>query len=310
MNVVPDKLKKYVGRRPEINDTVEKIGYELSVLGSDIVYNANTADHAIKDRQIIYNDETVEYVYADFTSLTINYAVGTRPLLERIINMVCADIEGDREKVLAILDYVYRGHKQHNVNIFPQRDVYILNAMEEEISKLSRVSCECHSRLIICLCQIAGFPARNISTYSFVDPDKDFKLKGGHTMVEIYIEDKWSLFDSDYGFFCLMDGNRIAGLHDVRADPSLVLSQPNWVYESFGMDKKWHLRLQENYLSPHSVMSYSNYSANEYLDYDWQWVFYDNDAELSQRIRDAKKTLRTKLLEQHGLETSEHPSEA
>lgn len=299
MKNIPESLKKYCGRDPLIENIIQKIGFELSMLGTNYCYDNKTADWDSKVNQILYHEETIAYIYSDFSLTNTNYISGKRPILENLVDMICSNKKSDLDKVLAIVDYVYRGYKENNVDIFPNKNLAILNAMEEEILKLGKVSCECHSRLIICLCQIAGLPARLVSNYSCIDPTDDFKMKGGHTMVEVYIDGKWSLFDSDHGFFCVLDNKRIANLHEILSNPKLVSNQPEWVYHYYNKNKKWYLSFHKYYLSEYSVMSYSNYSIHDYLKYDWNWILFEDDGELFLKIINARETLRSKLLEEY-----------
>ena len=204
----------------------------------------------------------------------------------------------NRGKVLAILDYVYRGRYDENVDVFPGRHLYVLNALEEEIPKVGHVSCECNSRLIICLAQIAGFPARFVSSYAYVDPGNGYAVDGGHALVEIFLEGRWSLFDSDHGFFCVKKDGAIASLWDLVQDLSLVERQPNRVYNAFGHNRDWHFSFRKTFLSPYSVKSFSNYSANDYLHYDWRWIYCsdDPDDKTAVQVRKAREKLKKKLL--------------
>jgi hypothetical protein len=295
---VPEELVQYTGREPRIDDPVQRIGYALSVMGSGAYYRAGTFDHQQKSHQLVLNEDTAGFIYSDFTSLDVVYAPQSRPQLERLVNRLCPKGRSDREKILALLDHVYRGAARENVDVFPGRRLYVLNAREEEVLKLNRCSCECNTRLIVCLAQIAGFPARYTSSYSFVDPRKGYALNGGHAMPEIYLEGGWALFDSDHGFFCLKEDGRIASLWELRRDPSLVERQPDWVYGSFGRTRDCHLSFRETFLSPYSVMSFTNYSVNGHRDYDWNWIYCPQDEEdaYGKAVAREREALRKKLV--------------
>ncbi|HUW57286.1 MAG TPA: transglutaminase domain-containing protein [Planctomycetota bacterium] len=295
---IPEELVPYAGREPRIDDPVQRIGYALSVAGSSATYKEGTFDHHQKGNQIVLNEETAGFIYRDFTPLEVAYAPQSRPQLERLVNRLCPDGLSDREKVLALVDHVYRGAARENVDIFSGRKLFVLNAREEEVLKLNRCSCECNTRVIVCLAQIAGFPARYTSSYSFADPEKDYALNGGHAMPEIYLEGGWALFDSDHGFFCLKEDGKIASLWELRQDPSLVERQPEWVYNSFGRTRKAHLGFRATFLSPHSVMSVTNYSVNDHKDYDWNWILIPGDREDPRRkaLTRERESLRKKLV--------------
>ena len=267
-------------------------------MGSGAYYKEGTFDHHQKSNQIVLNEETAEFIYRDFTSLEVVYPQQSRPQLERLVNRLCPDGLSDREKILALVDHVYRGAARENVDVFSGRELFVLNAREEEILKLNRCSCECNTRLIICLAQITGFPARYTSSYAFVDPQKDYAVNGGHAMPEIYLEGGWALFDSDHGFFCLKGDGRFVSLWELRQDPSLVERQPDWVYRSFGRTRNGYFSFRETFLSPHAVMSFTNYSVNDHKDYDWKWIYNPLDEEdaCHQAVIREKEALRKKLI--------------
>jgi len=298
MKHIPEVLRKYAGRDAHIEDPIRRIGFELSLVGSNVYYKEGTYDWHQKATQIVLNKETADFIYRDLTPLEIGYLRKSRPFLERTVARLCAGKADERDKVMSMLDYVYRGRYTENVDLFPGRDIYILNALEEEIPKVGHVSCECNSRLIICLAQIAGFPARYVSSYTYVDPDNGYALDGGHAMVEVFLEGRWSLFDSDHGFFCVRKDGLIASLWDLEQDLSLVESQPEWVYRAFGRNREWHLSFRKTFLSPYSVKSFSNYSANDYLQYDWRWVFCSDDPDdaTAAQCRKAREDLRQELV--------------
>ena len=295
---VPEELVQYTGREPRIDDPVQRIGYALSMMGSGAYYKEGTFDYHQKSTQIVLNEETAGFIYSGFTPLETAYAPQSRPQLERLANRLCPDGLSDREKILALVDHVYRGAARENVDIFSGRKLFVLNAREEEVLKLNRCSCECNTRLIVCLAQIAGFPARCTASYSFVDPRRDYAFNGGHAMPEIHLEGGWALFDSDHGFFCLKEDGRIASLWDLRRDPSLVERQPDWVYNSFGRTRDCHLSFRKTFLSPHSVISFTNYSVDDHKGYDWKWIYIPGDREDPRRkaLSREREALRKKLV--------------
>ena len=298
MTAIPKDLLQYTGREPRIDDPVQHIGYALSVAASAAYYKEGTFDHHQKGAQVVLNEATAEFIYSGFTPLEVAYVPGSRPQLERLVRRLCPDGLSDREKVLALVDYVYRGAARENVDVFSGRKLFVLNAREEEVLKLNRCSCECNTRTIVCLAQIAGFPARYTSSYSFVNPERGYAINGGHAMPEIHLEGGWALFDSDHGFFCLKADGRIASLWDLRQDPDLVERQPDWVYHSFGRKRKAHLGFRETFLSPHSVMSVTNYSVNDHGDYDWNWILIpaDRDDPRREALAREREALRRKLV--------------
>ena len=83
--------------------------------------------------------------------------------------------------------------------------------------------CEDRSRLIICLCQIAGIPARLVASYMWWDPQDNYAMHGGHAIVEIFLEGGWAFFESlKRGFYCIREDGRIASLWDILQHPELA----------------------------------------------------------------------------------------
>lgn len=301
MTEIPWAIRPHAGREPRIDDPVQRIGYRLSLLMSAGYYGPQTCDWQLKANQVVLNEATADYLYTEFSPTQVSYQAGSRPVLEKLAGRIASGGQSDRERVLGILDYVYRGYRHDHADLFPGQKLAVLNAQEEEIPKLGHVSCECHSRLTICLCNIIGLPARYVSLFGWVDPDRDFVVRGGHTMTEVLLEGKWSVFDSDWGFFCQLDDGRLASIWELVCDPSLVDRQRDRVYSRFGKSRKWHGEFQRCFLSPYSVRAISNYSVNDWLRFDWNWIFASGDANEPhlRKLLEARDRLKDELVKEY-----------
>ena len=169
-------------------------------------------DRAIERRQldecIEATDETVEYLYNEFTPKTCDYPRGSRPLLEMIVDDVCADCDTDLERALALINW-RRTNYQHVGKCGL--------GTEEEILLGGYSMCHDASRCFITLCQVAGLGARMIIGLH------DEK-KTGHTLTEAYVAGKWVIFDPSpgipYAYYKLPDGT-FANAWDIRQDPTI-----------------------------------------------------------------------------------------
>jgi len=270
-------LREYQGRYPRIDDPLMRAAYLRGVRVSELHYPPGTADWDQKARQVLLNEETAPYLYSSYTPLDLHYVPGSRPQLERLANRVVRPGMKDREKVRAIIKYCHKGFREEFANPLPPKTMF-LNASEEEILKLGGGQCEDRSRLIICLCQIAGIPARFIAVYSHFRPEENYKVHGGHAIIEIYVEGTWAFFDSSVlEFYCVRDDGRIASLWDLRRHPELVENQPESVHEDCGESRERFVWYRDEYLSTRSAATIANYFVWHGWRYDWRWVRIGSD---------------------------------
>ncbi|MHC4873260.1 MAG: transglutaminase-like domain-containing protein [Planctomycetota bacterium] len=265
-----NEFQKYIGRFPEINNKRQYACYMAGVTISGDVYPEGTCDWDLKADQILLNEETADYIYSDFTPLTIDFKKSSRPVLEGVIEKICKPEMSEREKVFAILQYSYQDFKEEFG--VPEGVHCILNAREEEILTTGGGQCEDRSRLIICLAQIAGLPARSVASYGHLN-DKN-EICGGHAILEIYLEGKWSFFDSLRTFYCLNPDNSIASLWELACNPALAETQTEEVMKSFKVEKKEmnkeeYIKYYDKYLDKKNIMAINNYSVNAFSKYEW-----------------------------------------
>jgi transglutaminase-like putative cysteine protease len=265
-------IRQYVGRFPRIDDPLMKAGYIRSVSVSEKVYGPGTADWDQKATQVVLNEKTADYLYTSFTPLSINYQPGSRPVLERLVNRLIRPEMSEREKVFAILKYCHGGFRTDYPGVVPE-NVVLLNASEEDILQMMNSGqCESLSRVIICLCQVAGISARFVASYSYFRPEEGYAVHGGHAIVEIYLEGGWAFFDSVSDLYCLRDDGNIASLWDLLSNPGLVETQPDSVYKDCGKTKEAFIRYRDEFLTKKQVVTLTNYYVWDYWRYDWKWA--------------------------------------
>jgi len=171
-------------------------------------YMDRAAERRQLDECIEATDETVDYLYNEFTPTTCDYQQGSRPLLEMIVEAVCADCATDVERATALVNW-RRANYQHIGKCGL--------GTEEEILLGGYSMCHDASRCLIALCQVAGLGARIVIGLNDAE-------KGGHTLTEVHAAGKWSLFDPSpcvpFPYYKLPDGT-LASAWDIRQDPAI-----------------------------------------------------------------------------------------
>lgn len=151
-----------------------------------IPYRPGEIDYDQPARQMIrLTPETAEYLYSEYTPLKTRYETGSRPKLERIVEMTTSRMKTDREQTLALLEWSYRRAS------FPgsiRQDLRVVGGTEEGLVDRGFAYCNETSRVFVTLCQIAGVPAR--MTFHWT-ADGRF----GHSLAEAHYDGKWQFCD-------------------------------------------------------------------------------------------------------------------
>lgn len=169
-------------------------------------------DRAVERRQldecVEATEETVDYLYGEFTPTTTVYPAGSRPMLEMVVESVCGAGESDVDRARKLLHW--RRANYHHLGKCGL-------GTEEEILLGGYSMCHDASRCFITLCQVAGLGARMVIGLH------DEK-KVGHTLTEVHVAGKWSVFDPSpcvpYPYYPLEDGT-LASAWEIRQDPSI-----------------------------------------------------------------------------------------
>ena len=153
-------------------------------------------------------EETVDYLYGEFTPTTCEYQRGTRPLLEAVVDAVCADCASDLDRGMALVQW-RRANYQHVSRCGL--------GSEEEILLGGYSMCHDASRCLIALCQVAGLGARMVIGLND-------ETQNGHTFTEVYMRGRWSVLDPSpcvpFAFYQLPDGT-LASAWEIRQDPTI-----------------------------------------------------------------------------------------
>ena len=162
------------------------------------------------ERSILACEATVDFLYKDYTPAKSDYAPGTRPLLEQIVNSVCANCHSDTETAKALVRW-RRANIQH-IGVCGL-------GTEEEILLGGYSMCHDASRTLVALCQVAGLNARLVIGLNEAKG-------GGHTLTEVCLDGHWAIFDpsacTPFAFLEEANGH-LASCWDVHKDPSLPL---------------------------------------------------------------------------------------
>ena len=249
-------IEAYKGKNIEDRlDGIEKELYRVAWSCMHTLWGDNVEFQRLEE-QVLLCDETREYLYKDAPKL--RYRRGDRPLLDRIGDEICAGLESEREKVLAILSYIRDMHKKVG------GADYFYGGSEEELIKKSEWFCERVARVMVALCETQGIAGRIV-----------FHVAAGHVTNEIYLEGGWGYFDPRCGMFCVDENDRFMSVDDIVRDRDAIYRQPEWVTayhaEYWSLDYRQH----RNYhfcFSPYELQCIGEYSLADASKYNFEWV--------------------------------------
>lgn len=225
-------------------------------------------DVQIIDGQLILCEQTVQYIYADFTPLELKYVPGTRPMLESVVRDVLRNGMSERDKALAIMRRV-RDNRHSGL----KGQVHFSGGTEEELIKRGATMCNELVRLFIVLCQIAALPARFVGHHI-----------SGHATAEVYVDGQWCWMDVQKGMYCLDETGALASAWQIRQDPTIFERQSLAVWSDFrplgpfshdGQDPLQRAfsmaKARDCYFNPREAISVGNYFAWEMNRYSYPW---------------------------------------
>jgi len=240
-------------------------------------------DVEVIDDQIILNARTVEYIYSEFTPLELRYEPTSRPMLEAVVAEHVREGFSDREKALALMRRV-----RDNQDAGLARPGLFYGGDEEDLLKRGAIMCNEVSRLFVCLCQIAGLPARLHCSHI-----------SGHMMTEVYTDGKWGWIDPMKGIAPVNDADEPASAWELLCDPGLFERQPRRVWDDcrpphvrFGTEQRDSrnvayemARNRDCYFHPREAMAIGNYFVWEHHRYTYPWRIEPADPQRLQRAR-------------------------
>jgi transglutaminase-like putative cysteine protease len=172
-------------------------------------YTERSIEKSQLDSAIVATEESVEYLYGDFTPTKVDYPRGTRPLLEMIVEKVCDGCQTAREKAIALVTWRRMNHTHLGKCGL---------GTEEEIILGGYSMCHDAARTMCILAQVAGLGARLVIGLND-------ETKRGHTLTEVHVDGGWAIFDPTpslpWGYLERPDGTLASGW-DVRQNPACV----------------------------------------------------------------------------------------
>lgn len=251
-------ITKYTGNNiPSVLvDENAKQAYRYCVKYMHENYGDNV-DYEHMLRQILLCDATRAYLYESAPN-PVRYIPGTRPFLEKIVKEVTKDCTSDRDKVLAILCFVRDNYKGFN------GESSFFGGTEEDLVRKHEWGCEHVSRLMIGLCEIAGFPGRIV-----------FHIAAGHITSEIFLEGKWAYFDPRCGLFYLWEDRRFMSVDEIIHNREMIYKQTDFVRHYHNPHWQFEYRQHRNYhfcLSPLEINCFTPYSLMDADTYHFEWT--------------------------------------
>jgi len=230
---------------------------------------AGGVDVEIIAGQLALTARSAPHLYSDFTPLELKYVRGSRPMLEAVVAEAVRPGLNAREQALAIM----RRCRDNRDRGLARGDLFC-GGTEEELLKRGAIMCNEISRVFVCLCQVAGLPARVHSAHI-----------SGHMMAEVYADGKWGWVDPMKGMAAVLDDGRPASAWELLQDPRLFERQPKSFWDDvriagdpFGDGERGARNLasqmarnRDCYFHPREAAALGNYFVWEQARYTYPW---------------------------------------
>ena len=155
-------------------------------------------------RMVRLTPRTAGYLYSDYSPTEARYEKGTRPKLERFVEVAIGGAKTDAERTARTLERIWR--RLIWPHVVPPR-IREVGGTEEDILDRGYAYCNEASRVFVTCAQVVGIPAR--MTFHWT-PDG----RAGHSLAEAFVDGKWQLFDSDIN----VRGSSVSGARASCAD--------------------------------------------------------------------------------------------
>ena len=226
-------------------------------------------DVEIIDGQVALTAGSADWLYSQYTPRETRHVAGRRPMLEAVVAEHVADGMTQREKALALMRRV-----RDNQDLGLARPGLFCGGDEEDLLKRGALMCNEVSRLYVCLCQIAGLPARVFCSHI-----------SGHMMTEVCTDGRWGWIDPMKGIAAVADDGGPASAWELAGDPTLFERQPRAVWDDcrppavyFGTEQRdprnlamTMARNRDCYFHPREAMALGNYFVWEHDRYTYPW---------------------------------------
>ena len=259
---------------------------------SQTIYRKGSVDHVSFDQAMALQPATADYLYSQYTPLDQPFVPGTRPFLERLTTKVTDGFTTDRDKAIALVDWIWRIRVNY---AHPEYEPFHGGSEEEVVRKGSNM-CNEMARVMIVMAQIAGIPSRYIGHMTPLDYD-DPATGSGHGVCELHIDGAWAYFDVRGRFFEKADRS-LASAWDVINDVGLLDRQSDAVKAH--MDPRSSMEGAKSLYAPGTAHIIVNYLAADHAGYDYSWSYPSKSLwlEARERARHLRTTKHKDILPQ------------
>ncbi len=282
-------IEAYKGLKHPHKDPFAKItlDYVHDVMAPEC-QTGSVSDRVYHLDAITLNDETRDYLYKSYTPLRLRYKPGTRPELEKIVNKLTKPAMTDRKKALKLLYWV-----SAIPDLKPKHEGAVVSGVTEEENIRQRNSnCGDLACILVCLCQIAGIPARIVAHYG--TPGLAGKMLTGHAVTEIYVEKRWAYMDIR-GIVYEWPNGRLASTVDLLRFPELARQQPpgitNKIRPGYSTEKA------ESFFYGRRITKISNYFIWDNHKYKYMQPLTEDNTEQRNSVYQKQKKIQQKFIQ-------------
>ncbi len=284
IDLVPEAIRPYVGLRFHTHDSWQRAEQMRFSFASECLCDSRSPQGLLARNGVLLNELTRDYLYqGSFGHVETAYVAGTWPLLERYIGSLVTQAMSDAEKVVTISQsLLYELPRRH-----PPSPVFLYGESDQEVLLKGGGHCTCKARLLCACCQILGVSARPVLQWTWRDrstAERAAKVRGGHTIVEVLLQGRWSYFDPEYHLYCADSAGRFFSIDEIRHNPDLFRLMPADIVEQmsprhFGAEQgeestiEYYWRL---YLDPRGPTQISRHDTMQ--PYLGRWFWATNEA--------------------------------
>jgi len=164
---------------------VGQFGRAYQTMFENDAHVPGSVDCVLMERMIRLCPETAAYLYEKHTPTQVRYPGGSRPELERCVEVATAACNSDKERIAEIARFCADLGK----NVSEDLDAMLVGGTEEEIIRRGSDWCTDVARVGCALYQVAGFPARLVY---LADTAQAYS---GHVIAEVYRSGAWGAAD-------------------------------------------------------------------------------------------------------------------
>jgi hypothetical protein len=285
IDIVPAKLRKYVGMRPPIVDPIQRAEHMAFNLITECLAPIESPFVRISRNGVMLCDATEAYLYdpaKKFGFISKPYKRGTRQVLEDYIDSVIKPGMDDAEKAIALSQSMHYDLPARHTKVKP----FLYGESDEDTVLKGGGHCSCRGRLLSALCQVLGIPARPAMMWVWTDRAKDPEtFLGGHTVAEVFLGGRWGFFDPQHHLYCRTHNGSFRSIAEIRREPALFTDMPKAEVErmqavGYGeAEAKSGLNTFEYYwhknFDPRCTISISRHDVNARYEGRWCWATND-----------------------------------